>query len=235
MDDILQFSYSQQLGTFSFTFMQDGRFMVTYKVQTAEGRPCRVRRPCNGADGTRDAHGMTGHVRAGRPEWRVARAVSRHTSALGHLHCRGDASPAQGGGRRRHTRGSSGRTHGAAGRYGARAHADGSVHPCRSASHRGRQPTSVSARNGGATNAAHLASNAAQCGRARGGCGRHHTGDSRCRAGAVRLHARAVRAATAVGRGRPRCCDSRALTRPCCKIARRPRTRVSRRSSRMAC
>ena len=42
MDDILQFSYSQQHGTFSFSFMQDGKFMVTYKFQTPDVRSPRV-------------------------------------------------------------------------------------------------------------------------------------------------------------------------------------------------
>jgi len=39
MEEILQFSYMQQSSTFSFSFMQGGRFLVTYKFRTPEVPP----------------------------------------------------------------------------------------------------------------------------------------------------------------------------------------------------
>jgi hypothetical protein len=40
LEDVLQFSQSQQQSFFSFSFMQDGRFMVTYRFQTPEVGVC---------------------------------------------------------------------------------------------------------------------------------------------------------------------------------------------------
>ena len=66
MEEILQFSYMQQSSTFSFSFMQGGRFLVTYKFRTPEVPP----RPSGSAHGA----GCDAHVRKrARPAFSAAR------------------------------------------------------------------------------------------------------------------------------------------------------------------